>query len=153
MLRPPSTRIKPITNSHISVVMSTAATPQSTTSYLNMSWAPGVVDKNASYYIYMHFAEVKEVITSRSRKLTVTINGDLIDKPFDPVYLKTTTKNTTIAADVGAYYFTIYSPDAIYKPILNAYEIYKKKEFLVSETNQQDGTYFFLALSLFQCFQ
>ncbi|XP_050381640.1 probable LRR receptor-like serine/threonine-protein kinase At1g05700 [Argentina anserina] len=122
-----------------SVVMSTAATPDSIASkYLNFSWAPKVVDKNASYYIYMHFADFVLLNGSWSRELDITINGELISAPFSPVYLQTTTKNTTVAAERGNYYFSIFSPGISYRSILNAYEIYMTKEFLVLETNQQD---------------
>ncbi|PRQ31530.1 putative transferase [Rosa chinensis] len=91
-----------------------------------------------SYYIYMHFAEVEEYSASWSRELTITMNGKLIST-FDPHYLRTTTTNTTFTAEGGKYYFSISTPGTTYQPILNAFEIYMAKEFLVSETNQQDA--------------
>ncbi|PRQ31523.1 putative non-specific serine/threonine protein kinase [Rosa chinensis] len=107
-------------------VMSTAATPNDISSkYLNFSFTPVI--------------EVEEYSASWSRELTITMDGKLISTPFDPHYLRTTTTNTTFTAEGGKYYFSISTPGTTYQPILNAFEIYMAKEFLVSETNQQDA--------------
>lgn len=122
-----------------SIVMSTAATPKVGTDNLTFFWEPA--DKNAEYYIFLHFAEVEKLPANQSRQLEVTRNGELFYGPFTPDYLYTFTVYSAHAMSGGQYNFSIGKADANsdLPPILNAVEIYRVKEFSEAETNQEDG--------------
>lgn len=118
--------------------MRTAATPKSASCSLDFSWKP--VDENSEDYIYMHYAEVEKLKTNHSRQQYVSKNGELFLKLFSPEYLYTTSYfNPTALAGAVQYNFSIFAAEnSTLKPILNAIELYMVKEFLESETNQED---------------
>ncbi|VVA18592.1 PREDICTED: probable LRR receptor [Prunus dulcis] len=119
-------------------VMRTAATPKSASGSLDFSWKP--VDKNSEYYVYMHFAEVEKLKTNHSRQQYVTKNGVLFQELFSPEYLYTRTLFTRLAIGGEVQYnFSIFAAEnSTLKPIVNAIELYMVKEFLESETNEED---------------
>ncbi|CAL8131717.1 unnamed protein product, partial [Prunus armeniaca] len=119
-------------------VMRTAATPKSASGSLDFSWKP--VDKNSEYYVYMHFAEVEKLKTNHSRQQYVTKNGVLFQELFSPEYLYTRTLFTRLAVGGEVQYnFSIFAAEnSTLKPIVNAIELYMVKEFLESETNEED---------------
>ncbi|BBG95705.1 Leucine-rich repeat transmembrane protein kinase protein, partial [Prunus dulcis] len=119
-------------------VMRTAATPKSASGSLDFYWKP--VDKNSEYYVYMHFAEVEKLKTNHSRQQYVTKNGVLFQELFSPEYLYTRTLFTRLAIGGEVQYnFSIFAAEnSTLKPIVNAIELYMVKEFLESETNEED---------------
>lgn len=128
--------------------MRTAATPKLKSDNLSFFWLPA--DQNAEYYVYMHFAEVVELQANQSRQLEITWNGEHFFGPFAPNFFYTTTVYRTKPLTGGKYNFSISNPNgnSILQPILNGIEIYKLKEFLQLETNQDDGKSFFPCTSL-----
>ncbi|KAK7843157.1 putative leucine-rich repeat receptor-like protein kinase [Quercus suber] len=121
-----------------SVVMSTAATPETDSSPLNFNWDSETA--TSEYYIYMHFAEVVKLKANQSRSFNVTINGEPFFGPYVPVYLYTETwyrkSPLTMAENYEASIFK--TENSTLPPILNAVEIYSVKNLSQSETDQQD---------------
>ncbi|ONI14981.1 hypothetical protein PRUPE_3G019400 [Prunus persica] len=119
------------------IVMRTAATPRRANASLDFFWLPA--DDKASYYVYMHFAEVEKLQANQSRLQYITRNGQVIYESFAPDYLYTNTIFSPAALSGGQYNFSIRKAEnSTLPPILNAIEIYTLKEFLELETNQED---------------
>ena len=118
--------------------MSTAATPE-TDSPLNFNWNSETA--TSEYYIYMHFAEVKQLKANQSRSFNITINGEPFHGPYVPEYLSTDTLSSPSAlTNADNYEVSIFKTEnSALPPILNAVEIYSVKKLSQSETDQQDG--------------
>lgn len=128
------------------IVMRTAATPRHANASLDFFWLPA--DNKASYYVYMHFAEVEKLQANQSRLQYITRNGRVFYELFAPDYLYTNTIFSPAALSGGQYNFSIRKAEnSTLPPILNAIEIYTLKEFLELETNQEDSKSFFLTLA------
>ncbi|KAM2061341.1 hypothetical protein ACFX1T_046415 [Malus domestica] len=123
------------------VVMGTAATLKSSNDdSLNIFWGP--YDDTEVYHVYLHFAEVEKLQPNQSRQLKITTGGELCYGTLAPDYLSTTTIFCTAKSLSGSgvenNFSIIKTGNSTLPPILNAYEIYKVKEFLISDTNQED---------------
>ncbi|KAM2268608.1 hypothetical protein ACFX1S_046710 [Malus domestica] len=70
-----------------SVVMGTAATPNSSNDSLNIFWEP----YSRVHHVYLPFAEVEKLQPNQSRQLNITTNGELCYGTLAPDYLSTTT--------------------------------------------------------------
>ncbi|XP_062155657.1 LRR receptor-like serine/threonine-protein kinase IOS1 isoform X2 [Alnus glutinosa] len=122
-----------------SVVMSTAVTPLNGSAPLGaFKWDSD--NASTEYYVYMHFAEVVKLEANQSRSFNVTLNGKYWYGPLVPDYLSTTTLYSPSAiSGSGNYQFSLVKTEkSTLPPILNAFEIYKVKYFLQSETDQED---------------
>jgi hypothetical protein len=109
------------------IVMSTAATPLNTSAPLQLDWDADNVDDQ--YYLYMHFNEVEELAANETRAFNITLKDKLPFGPVMPRYGET---------------YTVFSPTPLtgaktHPPIINAFEVYKVKDFSQSETQQDDG--------------
>ncbi|KAI5336935.1 hypothetical protein L3X38_016204 [Prunus dulcis] len=119
------------------IVMRTAATPRRANASLDFLWLPA--NDKASYYVYIHFAEVEKLRANQSRLQYITRNGRFFYEFFAPDYLYTNTILSPAALSGGQYNFSIRKAEnSTLPPILNAIEIYTLKEFLELETNQED---------------
>ncbi|KAB2612917.1 LRR receptor-like serine/threonine-protein kinase [Pyrus ussuriensis x Pyrus communis] len=123
-----------------SVVMGTAATPKSSNDAFNIFW--GSWDDTEVHHVYLHFAEVEKLQPNQSRQFNITTNGELCHGTLAPDYLSTTTIFCTAESLGGSgvknNFSIIKTGNSTLPPILNAYEVYKVKEFLISDTNQED---------------
>ncbi|XP_070660820.1 LRR receptor-like serine/threonine-protein kinase IOS1 [Malus domestica] len=121
-----------------SVVMGTAAKPNSSNDPWNIFWQPDT----EVYHVYLHFAEVEKLQPNQSRQFNITTNGELCNGTLAPDYLSTTTIFCTAESLSGSgvqnNLSIIKTGNSTLPPILNAYEIYKVKEYLISDTNQDD---------------
>ncbi|XP_048443127.1 LRR receptor-like serine/threonine-protein kinase IOS1 [Pyrus x bretschneideri] len=121
-----------------SIVMGTAATPNTSNRSLNIFWEPDT----EVYHVYLHFAEVGKLQPNQSRQFNITTNGELCNGTLAPDYLSTTTIFCTAESLSGSRVQNnlsiIKTGNSTLPPILNAYEIYKVKEFLISDTSQDD---------------
>ncbi|KAK2654557.1 hypothetical protein Ddye_014413 [Dipteronia dyeriana] len=123
-----------------SVVMRTAVTPKNASSSLDFYW-----EGNATlqFYVFMHFAEVQELQANESRLLNIAYNGDQWFGPFSPKYLRSGIVYSPSALGGENFSFSIYKTgNSTHLPILNALEIYSVKEFLLRQTDQNDGSFF-----------
>ncbi|OMO66432.1 hypothetical protein COLO4_30561 [Corchorus olitorius] len=129
-----------------SLAMSTAGTPvnasQSLDFYIDSTSLP-----NAQFYLYMHFAEVEKLLPNETRAFNISYNGKYWYGPLSPAYLSSNTLYTRSALTGGDYRFSIYkTADSTHPPILNAIEVYMVKEFLQSETIQEEASAASLAI-------
>ncbi|KAG6665186.1 hypothetical protein CIPAW_02G143700 [Carya illinoinensis] len=121
-----------------SVAMNTAITPVNESAPMGfIDWEPD--NKNTQIYIYMHFAEVVKLEPNQFRSFNITLNGKHWYGPVVPNYLSTTTVYSTGPETGGTYNFSMVKAEgSTLPPILNAVEIYYVKDFLQSETDQED---------------
>ncbi|XP_062008515.1 probable LRR receptor-like serine/threonine-protein kinase At1g05700 [Rosa rugosa] len=119
-------------------VMRTAATPRDPNDPLNIRLPPSN-DINAEYHIYMHFAEVEKLQPNQFRRFNITRNGDPFYGSVTPSYLYTATISSSKAFGGQQNNFSIFKAEnSSLPPILNAFEIYKVKEFSELDTDQDD---------------
>lgn len=113
-----------------------------TINYLDISWhvSSDDPDNTSAYFVYMHFAEVKKLQANQSRAFEIFHNGEFFYGAFSPPYLKAETIYSPTPLIGGAHTIKISkTPNSTLPPIINAWEVYMRKEFPQSETDQRDG--------------
>ncbi|KAM3308195.1 hypothetical protein P3S67_009939 [Capsicum chacoense] len=112
-----------------SAVMSTALTPDPLTTTDNSVSFNWIADSTRGrYYIYLHFAEVVELLVTQTRQFNIYINDNLFYGPMYPIYLSTATVYT-VSPIYGADRYTVVinkTATSTLPPLLNAFEIYKE---------------------------
>lgn len=130
-------------------VMRTAIRPKNLSRpILELSYTPD--DDTQQIYVYLHFAEVEDVNVNRS--FSIWLNGGLF---YDQYLVLQGTRPLTVYSFYGvsgtSLDFSFYpANDSTLPPILNAIEFYLLKKFLESPTEQNDGEFIDLHISL--CF-
>jgi len=121
------------------IVMSTAATPVNASAPLQFHWNSDNV--NDQYYLYMHFNEVEELSANETRSFNISVNDKLWYGPVTPIYRTPDLIFSTEPLRRAETYRISLSKteNSTLPPILNAFEIYKAKDFSHSETQQDDG--------------
>ena len=129
------------------IVMSTAVTPVNASAPIQFQWDANNV--NERFYLYMHFNEVEELAANETRAFNITVNDELWLGPEIPVYRSVNTiSSTRPLTGAKRYQISLYKTEnSTLPPILNAYEVYKLRDFSKSETQQDDGK---LALCLIE---
>ncbi|KAK2406292.1 putative LRR receptor serine/threonine-protein kinase [Trifolium repens] len=115
------------------IVMSTAVTPVNPESSIDIIWKSH--NKYDQYYLYMHFSEVEKLAENEAREFNIKVNGKFWHGPVRPVYQEVTTVSSPSAL-TGAKRYEISlskTETSTLPPILNAFEIYKVKDFSQSE--------------------
>ena len=129
------------------VVLNTAVTPVNASDPLQFHWDADNV--NDQYYTYLHFNEVEKLAANETRVFNITVNDVFWYGPEIPVYRAPdaifSTKPLTGATRYQVSLFK--TENSTLPPILNAFEVYKLKDFSHSETQQDDGK---LALCLIE---
>uniref|UniRef100_A0A2N9F1L1 Protein kinase domain-containing protein n=1 Tax=Fagus sylvatica TaxID=28930 RepID=A0A2N9F1L1_FAGSY len=121
-----------------SVVMSSASTAINTSAPMTFNWVPP--DNTTQYYVYMHFAEIKELQANQSRIFNISLNGKPWGGPIIPTYLQSTTVYSPSALSGGKYEFALYKIEqSTLPPLINAIEVYTVVQLLQSQTDQKDG--------------
>ncbi|XP_024628961.1 probable LRR receptor-like serine/threonine-protein kinase At1g05700 isoform X2 [Medicago truncatula] len=120
------------------VVMNTAVTPINASAPLQFHWNADNV--NDQYYAYLHFNEVEKLAANETRVFNITVNDEFWYGPEIPVYQAPdaifSTKPLTGAT---RYQVSLFKTEkSTLPPILNAFEVYKLKDFSHSETQQGD---------------
>ena len=121
------------------IVMSTAVTSVTPSTPLDFSWEADNV--NDQYYLYMHFKEVEKLAANETRSFNITLNDKFWYDNVTPSISTSTTAYSTKPL-TGATKYQVYlfkTENSTLPPILNAYEVYKVKDFSQSETQQDDG--------------
>lgn len=119
------------------VVMSTAISHANSSSHMEVYWEP--TDTNAQHFVYLHIAEVEELLANETREFNILQNGQLFYGLFVPTYLYTQTLYS--AQPVSGYsihYLLERTNRSAVPPILNAVEIFEGIDFPQSPTLQQD---------------
>lgn len=126
-----------------STVMQTAVIPTNGSNSLQLSWEPN--DPKFLYYAYLYFSEFENVqANNQTREIIIYINGIDWFGPFSPLHFAANTIYSTwpiLTAEKIEFSINTTESSTL-PPILNAYEIYRAKEFLQFLTNQQDGMFF-----------
>lgn len=121
--------------------MSTALTPTNGSEPLIFLWEPK--DPTAKYHVYMYFAEVEKVQDNQLREFNISENDEILYEFFAPSYLFAA---SIYRIDPFSGAIIQFSLDRTKKstlgPIISALEVYMVKDFLQSETNQEDGILF-----------
>ena len=124
-----------------SIVMSSASTAINTSAPMTFNWVPP--DNTTQYYVYMHFAEIKELQANQSRIFNISLNGKPWGGPIIPTYLQSTTVYSPSALSGGKYEFVLYKIEQSTLPtLINAIEVYTVVQLLQSQTDQKDGKLF-----------
>jgi len=129
------------------VVMNTAVTPVNAGVPLQFYWDADNV--NDQYYAYLHFNEVEKLAANETRSINLFVNGNLWHGPVIPVYrTPDAIFRTNPLTGATRYQVSLFKTEnSTLPPILNAFEVYKLKDFSHSETQQDDGK---LALCLIE---
>lgn len=124
-------------------VMNTAATPRNASAPMEFRWLPP--DPTAAFFVYMYFAELKELQANETRVFDIMLNGKLWhNESISPAFLAELVVFSTSPVTGGTYDVSIVkTANSTLPPILNALEIYRVVNFSQSETNEQDGTHNF----------
>ncbi|KAJ4717975.1 Receptor-like protein kinase [Melia azedarach] len=100
-------------------------------------WEPK--DPTAKYHVYMYFAEVEKVQDNQLREFNISENDEILYEYFAPSYLFAA---SIYRIDPFSGAIIQFSLDRTEKstlgPIISALEVYMVKDFLQSETNQED---------------
>ncbi|CAJ2663771.1 unnamed protein product [Trifolium pratense] len=120
------------------IVMSTAVTPVNGSAAIQFYWSAD--DVNNQYYLYTHFGEVEKLAANETRAFNINVNGGLFYAPVIPLYRKAMTIfNNRPLTGATVYQVSLSkTKNSTLPPILNAFEIYKLKDFSQSETQQDD---------------
>ena len=131
------------------IVMRTAATPVNGNASFVFLWYQAAIG-NDKYYVCMHFYEVEKLAANETREFNITLNGEHWYGPLRPPYRTTTTVFRPLAlTGAVAYVFSLDRTEAsTVPPIINAAEVYRARDLSQSETLQDDGTPFYLNMSL-----
>jgi len=121
--------------------MRSAIAPGNESNPLKFNWAPD--DPRSKFYIYMHFAEVRELQRNETREFDIYINDVILAENFRPFYLFTDTRSTVDPVGRKMNEIVLQRTGvSTLPPIINAIEIYQINEFLQLPTDQQDGKAF-----------
>ncbi|GMY34473.1 LRR receptor-like serine/threonine-protein kinase IOS1 [Fagus crenata] len=121
-----------------SIVMSSASTAINTSAPMTFNWVPP--DNTTQYYVYMHFAEIKELQANQSRIFNISLNGKPWGGPIIPTHLQSTTVYSPSALSGGKYEFALYKIEqSTLPPLINAIEVYTVVQLLQSQTDQKDA--------------
>ncbi|KAL5822658.1 hypothetical protein ACOSQ4_020558 [Xanthoceras sorbifolium] len=123
-----------------STVMRTAATPANASEPLLLSFY--TANPISQFYVFMHFAEpYRNLQVNRTREFKVFLNGvPWYTSSLVLVYGEPITIYSTTPLDRGRNQFSINrTENSTLPPILNAIEAYTERNFLQSQTEQNDG--------------
>uniref|UniRef100_A0A1J3JUG0 non-specific serine/threonine protein kinase n=3 Tax=Noccaea caerulescens TaxID=107243 RepID=A0A1J3JUG0_NOCCA len=121
-------------------VAKTAAVPANVTHPLTLDWSFDEI--NAQSYIYMHFAEIKNLEDDEIREFNITYNGGKSWFHYfrPPKFSITTIYNpTAVSSPDGNFNFTFaMTVNSTLPPLINALEIYKVLDLPLLETDQDE---------------
>ncbi|KAK4269292.1 hypothetical protein QN277_022471 [Acacia crassicarpa] len=124
-----------------STVMRTAVTPTNGSDPLEVQFDTG--DPISKFYVYMHFAEIEELLENEQREFNITLNGKLLDGSLNYVVLRyldltKTIHNPQPITGPNLWFSLNKKENSTLPPILNAMEIYFEKDSYQEPTDQED---------------
>ena len=123
-----------------SMVMNTAVRPMNNDS---LDFEVDTNDPTLGFYIYLHFAELEIIQENEQREFNINLNGNSWKASLVPLYLSSTTINSSTPVRGPKLKFSIYKTEnSTLPPILNAMEVYVFKDFFQEPTDQEDGMLF-----------
>ncbi|KAL0562314.1 hypothetical protein IC582_002766 [Cucumis melo] len=122
-----------------SSVMGTAAVRIDTKKPMDIWWEPE--DVNTQYYVYMHFAEVENLLANQTRGFNITYSGRLWYGPLITSYLSAQTVYSTrpLTTPKDKHLFSLIPiENSTHPPIINAMEIYSVIDLSELASDQGD---------------
>ncbi|KAK1400078.1 putative leucine-rich repeat receptor-like serine/threonine-protein kinase [Heracleum sosnowskyi] len=121
-------------------VMRSAIAPENTSNPLKITWEP----RNASdqFLIYLHYAEVQTLQRNQTREFNIYLNGNLwYNRPISPFNRSTGTLYSTEPENQTSNYEILIQKTkrSTLPPIINAIELFTVRQFLQSQTDDQDA--------------
>jgi len=118
-------------------VMSTAVTPLNASAPLQIQWNADNV--NDQFHVFLHFNEVEKLTRNETREINITSKTRVNEYDIH-IYRKESTYWKRYFTGATRYHISLTKTEnSTLPPILNAFEIYKAKDFSQSETDQHDG--------------
>ncbi|KAJ0250385.1 Leucine-rich repeat-containing protein [Hirschfeldia incana] len=122
-------------------VMASAATYVNDNGTWDIPW--DMEDSTTRFHIYLHFAEIQNLLANETREFNVLLNGNEFSEPFSPKKLRIETMMTqpasTLRCERGACRLQLVkTAKSTLPPLLNAMEIFTVVELPQSETNQDE---------------
>ncbi|GMY34410.1 putative leucine-rich repeat receptor-like protein kinase At2g19210 [Fagus crenata] len=114
--------------------METAVRPIDANDSLDFDLDTG--DPTLEFDVYLHFAELESLKESEHREFNIDVNGNR-EISVVPNYLSSTTELVPVRGPKLNFSFR-KTPNSTLPPILNAMEVYIKKDFLYEPTDQED---------------
>lgn len=130
------------------IIMENAATPMNESEPIRIQW--NSTDEYNEYYVYMHFAEIKDLKENESREFYIN-NFDKHRRWGGPVrptnlFSNTIYSGTPITGELNYTYTIEKSENSTQPPILNAIELYMAVDHLKLDTEEKDGNFIFLCV-------
>ena len=119
--------------------LATAATPSNDSHPLIFSWK--TIPQTASFYVYLHFAEIQDLRANDTREFDIYLNEDFNYTVFSPPKLeqRTLTFSTVQCPDGKCRLRLERTKKSTLPPLLNAMEAYTVIEFPFAGTDPIDG--------------
>lgn len=123
-------------------ILQSCATPENGT-WINFTWSsdPDLNDDNATYLLFLYFAELKRLPSNALRKFDILVDNATWkgSQSYTPKYLSAEVVKTMVQGSSQHAVSLAGTPDATLPPILNAFEIYSVKPMTEFATNDADG--------------
>ncbi|KAK8350628.1 hypothetical protein V6Z12_A06G220900 [Gossypium hirsutum] len=117
------------------VAMMTASIPMNGSQTLNFTVRDS--DPDVEFYFYMHVVELEELQANQTREFNIYLNDNLWYGRFSPTYLRGNTTQSSRSVKGGQ--FSMESTrSSTHPPIINAFEAYKVKELVESQTVERE---------------
>ncbi|MBA0811570.1 hypothetical protein Gohar_003452 [Gossypium harknessii] len=118
------------------MAMMTASIPMNGSQTLNFTVRDS--DPAVGFYFYMHFVELEELQANQTREFNIYLNDDFWYGPFSPKYLRGDTI-LSFRSVKGGQFSMESTRSSTHPPIINAFEAYKVKELVESQTVEREG--------------
>ncbi|XP_028807628.1 probable LRR receptor-like serine/threonine-protein kinase At4g29180 [Neltuma alba] len=120
-----------------SEVMRTSSRPKNVSAPFEFSWTPNA--PNSKFYVYLYFAEVKQLKINQLRKFRISWNGHSLFGPLVPSYLDATTISNLKPLMGHEHRISLHrTEDSTLPPILNAVEIFEVRMMDAFPTLEKD---------------
>lgn len=130
-------------------VLMTAAVPANANA--PFSFAKNLEFPNDKLYMFFHFAEVQALQANQTREFNILWNGEVIYKAWSPKYLQANTIYTYLPSlcEVGKCLLELKrTQNSTLPPLLSAVELFAVINFTQAETNEDDGTFYGVYISV-----
>lgn len=126
-------------------VRQNAATPTNASLPLTISWTPE--NPNDQFCMYLHSAEIQDLQANETREFSVYLNGNSFADQVIPEKLEITTIENPITMTCEGEECSLQltrTRISTLPPLLNAYEIYRVIQSTQPETNETEGTFWYV---------
>lgn len=98
------------------------------------------IDSSQNFYVYLHVAEIETLLEGQIRQFKVSVNNGTISNNIQPRFMTADTYFTGSSLSGNELVFLLSETNqSTLPPIMNALELYMRKEFSQSPTDQTNG--------------